>query len=193
MNLSGSNTFVRRLASCVAALIAIHIVICIYFTVTPRSYPLHHTFIGSAYRRIFLIGPFYIEKRISISPSLYIRYKTNGGEWSAFANYGENLHQEYYASPWRYDRLNQDNLIRFLMRKAFDAKIKHSYDPAYVSNTKQFCRLNTFIVNELICKENIDSVNLVYNFSSFVKEQSTFKVDTVWNITFNPGQICAIH
>jgi hypothetical protein len=193
VNSSGSHdVYIRKVAACFAGMIVIHVLACIYFTVTPKYYPLHRTAIALLYKRVFLIGPFYTEHRISISPSLYIRYKDSVGEWSPLVDYGSDLHRQYYSAPWRYDKLKQDDLMRHFMREAFNTKWKHSHDPAEVSNTKQFCTLSAFITKELIDKENVDSIHLIYSFSAFSAEQSAFKVDTVWNITFNPKQICDI-
>ncbi|WP_331967056.1 hypothetical protein [Ohtaekwangia sp.] len=188
MNIPGHDAFRRRAALAAAGVLAIHVLLCIYFMVTPARYPFHKTKIGAVYKRVFLIGPFFKEERISVSADLYIRHKM-GSTWSPYSNYGKNFLDRYYASSWRYEPLQRNILLRNFARAAYMASVKKKRQP--LGSSPSFCRLNQFILKELIQSDSVDSVQLVYIFHSFAKEQHTFRTDTTWNITYNPRQICA--
>ncbi|WP_333820494.1 hypothetical protein [Ohtaekwangia sp.] len=171
----------------VIILLTIHTLLWVYFIITPRSYPLHQSKVAKVYERLFLIGPFFKEERIGVSPDLYIRCKSDT-TWSPYTNYGMNFMHAYYAASWRYNQLQQNTLLRHFTRMAYRTTGK---DITAALPSAAFCRLNTFIQKELVAAKAVDSIQLVYIFHAYAKEQQTFKTDTVWNVTFNPHTVCA--
>lgn len=168
-------------------LLVAHVLLCIYFTVTPRKYILHASSLGSLYHRIFLIGPFFTEERIASSTHLYMRYKVKGGSWSDFSCYTDRVHREDNSVLLQYNDLKHDDLLRYFAK---------AYRPAKITSEKsnaQLCLLSRYSINELISQKSaIDSINLLYIHHTFQQKLSVGKSDTIWNVTFNPDR-CVGH
>jgi hypothetical protein len=175
--------FRKRIATVVAILLVAHALLCIYFIVTPRHYILHHSPLGLLYHRVFLIGPFFTEKRIASSTDLYMRYKVKGGSWSELSCYTDRVHREGGSVLFHYNDLKHDNLLRYFA---------NAYRPAKTTREKsnaQLCLLNRYSIYELIPKEQpIDSINLLYIQNTFLLKDIAGTPDTLWNITLNPDR-----
>jgi hypothetical protein len=162
-------------------LLAIHVLLCIYFSVTPRNYILHRSAIGSLYHRVFLIGPFFTEERITSSTQLYMRYKVKGGSWSEAAACTDRVHQAGTSVLFRYNDLKHDDLLRYFA-KAYSL---HKTEPE--KSDKQLCVMCRYSINEFIPPgQVIDSINLLFIHNTFLKNSTVGKSDTVWNVTLNP-------
>jgi hypothetical protein len=183
VNTHDPQTFRKRIAAIVAMLLVVHVLLCIYFTVTPRKYILHASSLGLLYHRVFLIGPFFTEDRIASTTHLYMRYKVKGGSWSEFSCYTDRVHREGRPILLHYNDLRHDDLLRYFAK---------AYRPAKTTSEKlnaQLCLLNRYSISELIPKERaIDSLNLLYVHNSFLQKHAIGKSDTIWNVTFNPDR-----
>jgi len=175
----------KSIASIVVLLLVAHVLLCIYFSVTPRQYRLHRTALGMLYHRVFLIGPFFTEERIASSTHLCMRYKVKGGSWSAPTIYTDHVHQGA-SLLFQYNALKHDDLVRYFA-KAYTLHKKNQK-----KSDRQLCLLCQYSINELIPSgEAVDSINLVFIHNTFLKNNAVGKTDTVWNVTVNPER-CVI-
>lgn len=165
-------------------LLAVHVLLCVYFTVTPRKYVLHASVLGALYHRVFLIGPFFTQERITSSTHVYMRYKVKGGHWSQLSCYTEVVHRDGSAVLRQYNNLKHDDLLRYFAK---------AYRPGKIASDKtnsQLCVLSNYTTKELISQQQaIDSINLLYIHRTFLRgDTADNKSDTLWNVTFNPGR-----
>lgn len=183
MNTRAPQTFRKRIATILVSLLMVHVLLCIYFTVTPRNYILHRSIVGSVYHRVFLIGPFFTEERIASSTRLYMRYKIRGGSWSKPISYTDRVHRAGTSMLFKYNDSRHDDLLRYFARAYRPDKTNHS------QSNRQLCVLCQYSINELIPQdETIDSLNLVFIHNTFVQRDMPGKSDTLWNVTLNPSR-----
>lgn len=181
MDTRGPQTFRKRIATAIALLLVVHVLLCLYFTVTPRSYILHRSALGALYHRVFLIGPFFTEQRIASSTHLHIRYKVKDGTWSEMVNYTNRVHREGTPLLLQYNEYRHDDLLRYLAR---------SYRPSKTNpekSTRQACILCRYSIHELIPPgQSVDSINLLFIHNTYLQKNTSVRSDTLWNIMLNP-------
>lgn len=183
MNARDPQSSRKRIATIAVILLVVHVLLGIYFTVTPRNYVLHTSPLGALYHRVFLIGPFFAEKRITSSTQLYMRYREKSGSWSPFSCYTDRVHHDNSSVLFQYNDLKHDDLLRHFAK---------AYRPRKTSSEKskaQLCLLSRYSINELIPKGSaVDSINLVYIHKTYQQQDAAGKSDTIWNVTFNPDR-----
>lgn len=182
MNARDPQSFRKRIATIAGILLAVHVLLCIYFAITPRKSILHGSVLGSLYHRVFLIGPFFTEDRIISSTQVYMRYKVKDGAWSQLFSYTNRVHGDSSSVLHQYSNLKHDDLLRYFAK---------AYRPQKTTRDKsnaQLCILSRYSINELLPQQAIDSINLLYIHHTFLRNNTVGNADTVWNATFNPDR-----
>lgn len=181
MNTRAPQSSRNVIATVVVLLLAMHTLLCIYFSVTPRNYILHRSAIGSLYHRVFLIGPFFTEERVTSSTQLYMRYKVKNGSWSEAVICTDRVHHTGTSELFRYNDLKHDDLLRYF------AKACRPHKTEWERSDKQLCILCRYSINQFIPPgQSIDSINLFFIHNTYRRNNPVGKSDTVWRVTLNP-------
>lgn len=185
MNGSTRSTAVRFLATTLVVVIGFHILIGLFFILSPKG----RSSFESLYRTKFLIGPFFTEERIKTSAALRVRYK-DAEQWSPWVDYAEQDVLGYRSAPWQYARLKRNDYFRFQVRKCYNALDDQRNFDSIRLNTS-FQRLNHYLKKAVLTSPSIDSVQLNYLFRGYEPDEKVVREMIVWNLTYNPNDVPA--
>jgi hypothetical protein len=187
MNETTRSSTVRFLAVGLVLGVGIHILIGLYFILTPFR---GTSSFENLYRTKFLIGPFFTEERIKTSAALRVRYKSHE-QWSPWVDYAEQDVLGYRSSPWQYATLKRNDYLRFHIRKSYNAlePERLAFDSA--RQTPYFQRLNQYLVEGRITIPSVDSIQLSYRFREYEPDKKLIRETVVWNLTYNPDEVAA--
>ncbi len=117
MNLHSSNSMLNKILFRITiTLISIHIVLAAqYIFFNLDIFP---TKIKSFYKKLVILGPFFSDDRIAVSPHLFVSYPSASGVWSPFRDMAQENFNTFQQHPWRYDKLKWSDYERYVMRKA---------------------------------------------------------------------------
>ncbi|HYG17785.1 MAG TPA: hypothetical protein VD816_02610 [Ohtaekwangia sp.] len=180
----------RKLRTSIAwfalVLLTTHLFFVVYFAVSHGD--VRPSVIRCFYSRIILVGPFFIEERIGISPHLSISFYYNDA-WTPPIDYSHKSFLAYHRSPWKLMHLQENDYQRYLARAAYKA----SQDAVFsrYNRTEAFRRFHAYTMGKLAPHSEIDSIRIVYVFNTFSEPSCTPVIDTVWRLTYNPDDIAA--
>ncbi len=176
--MSSLQRFKKRIVQICIVITIVHVLACLYISFFPLG-PMRQTRIGVFYRTRVLLGPFFMADRLKRSPHFLVSYKPLQGDWSVYRDDAvENL-TTYRTSPWRYDKLTQADILRYLGRQLY---MNRNSDSLLQRN--ELAVLNTYISKAVFSSDKIDSVKLVYIWNIYDVKSNTIKPDTVWTFSY---------
>jgi hypothetical protein len=156
----------------------------LYVIFVPKEY-LSRNRVITVYRQLFVLGPFFSESRIKSSHYFSVRHKTEG-KWSPPREFVNENFLAFAKRPLRFDRLPYNDYEKRLSYTVGElAKTKNFEE---VKKSSSFRELNAFILKEYL-KVSVDSITLLYGLETYNPESKTFKLDTVFNFTYNPNTV----
>ena len=184
-NTVSGTSFKKRAGIAAFVIIGIHIALCCFAMLAPKSI-VHSTRLTSLYDRLIILGPFFQEARISSTPRVFVSYKTNN-EWSKPVDHSIEDFNYYRAHPWRYDKLHTGDFVRSTSSRVSKFQKQAS---AEIKKSRAFRELNEFILQEYI-KQPVDSINVLYAFNVYLADVNAYRLDTVFQYTYRPSDVAA--
>jgi hypothetical protein len=166
------------------AIILIHVCISLYVLLVPEK-KLSHNKIVTIYKQLFILGPFFAESRIKSSHHLSVRYKSQG-HWSSSREFVHENFLFFSRHPWRLDRLPYNDYEKRLGYLV--SKLAQHQTFEQVKKSSAFRELNSFILQEYV-GQPADSINVLYGWQEYNTTKRSHTLNTVFNYTYNPGNI----
>jgi hypothetical protein len=137
--------------------------------------------LNAFYKKLIVLGPFFMETRIVSSPHLYVSYLSNDGKWSAFQDMGKENFTEFQEHPWRYNKSKWSEYERYVTRKAYN----EIHSLKYIDGSEGIAssELIQYVSSQY---PQSDSVRLVYLWNTWQPESQTNKTDTGFHVIFKP-------
>jgi len=138
--------------------------------------------LNSFYRKLVVLGPFFIADRIITSPHVYVSTLNSSGEWSPMKDVGYERLLDYQHHPWRLHKLKWSEYERYVALKAYPE----------IDSLKQIDGREGTFSKELIqyarmCSPaDADSIKVLYTWNSWQVESKSVKTDTAFYVTFKP-------
>jgi hypothetical protein len=185
VNSQPSASYKKQLGVVACLVILLHVLVCISVIILPNKV-VYSNRIASAYRSLFVVGPFFYESRLKsfsiLSISLYRK-----GAWSQVGEDRIKNFSDYQRSPWRYDLLRKNDFEEYCANQVASFKNK---DFETVKRSRPFRELNQFIIGERT-NEAVDSVSITYVTKVYSMENRSFSYDTAFVYIYNPNEVAA--
>jgi hypothetical protein len=134
------------------------------------------------YSNIIVLGPFFQQDRITMSPHLNVSFFSKTDGWSPFRDMAKENVLDFQQHPWRYEKLKWSNYEHHILRKA-SGEI-HALKYLDGSEGKASAELLRYVHSQNPLAS--DSIKLVYTRSVWQPKIRSFKVDTAFNVIFKP-------
>ncbi|MEJ7645507.1 MAG: hypothetical protein WKF87_13000 [Chryseolinea sp.] len=162
-------------------LIVLHVSIAVISLLLPQDYaPLK---LITFYRKYILIGPFFQDKRIRHSTHLFVAYHKDG-KWSDARDYANDDFVYYTNHPWRYDKLHAGDYA------SYGASSLSTVKQSNIQASRAFRELNQY-VNEVLIRQQVDSVSITYLKKHYLLEKGDFRLDTLFVHRYDPSKVDA--
>ena len=141
--------------------------------------------LNSFYKKLIVLGPFFIDTRIKTSPHLYISDSSPSGDWLPFQDIAQENFSNFQQHPWRYDKLKWSDYERYVTREAHtEIHLLKNIDG---SEGKASLELTRYI--SMVQHSQSDSIWLLFVWNTWQPDSQSVKTDTAFNVVLKPKTV----
>ena len=137
--------------------------------------------VNAIYNKLIIIGPFFSDDRIVVSPHLYLSFSTPSGGWSPYRDVARENFSDYEQHFWRYKKLMWSDYERYIADKAYE-EIKY----LKIINGSEGVASNELTQYVHSLQHQADSIQLLYIWNTWQPTRQSYKSDTAFFVAYRP-------